>query len=121
MAEERPLTGGWISDVARVGSTVRRTPSPRAPFVRSLLQHLERSGWTGAPRHLGVDGSGREVVSFVEGLTVAERPDLIVDSDTALAATARLVREFHDLVLRSGPVPLDVLERNVSDWIAARR
>jgi uncharacterized protein (DUF885 family) len=31
------------------------------------------------------------------------------------------VREFHDVVLKQGTLPLEVLERNVRDWIAERK
>lgn len=31
------------------------------------------------------------------------------------------IREFHDVILTSGPVPLSIMEENVGQWIAARR
>jgi uncharacterized protein (DUF885 family) len=31
------------------------------------------------------------------------------------------VREFHDIILRRGALPLEVLEIQVDDWIAAQQ
>jgi len=64
---EIPLPGGSVSAVVRVGDTVRRRPAARAGFVHGLLAFFERAGWDGAPRFLGFDGQGREILSFVDG------------------------------------------------------
>ena len=65
--QEIPLLGGNTSTVVRVGETVRRNAGPWTPAVHSLLRHLEYVGFTGAPRALGIDERGREVLSFLEG------------------------------------------------------
>ena len=96
MAVEQRLDGGFVSDVVRVGATVRKSP-PRDPaFVRRLLRLFESAGWTGAPRFLGVDERGRETLSFVDGV-VPWQPGSEPRDDESLAAVARLVRGFHDV------------------------
>jgi hypothetical protein len=95
---EQHLPGGFVNAVVRVGDTVRRPRSANAGFVHALLEHLERRGWAGAPRFLGVDAQGREVLRHLEG-HVAWAPDQLaaVGTDESLAALAELVRQLHDL------------------------
>jgi len=71
---EYSLPGGAISGAVRIGDTVHRQVGNRAGFVHELLGFFERAGWPGAPRFLGFDARGREIVSFVDGY-VAWRPD----------------------------------------------
>jgi len=81
--------------VVRVGDTVRRPSSGR--FVHELLGFFERSGWVGAPRFLGVDEQGREILSFVEGYVAWEPGVAGLTEEASLVRVAELVREFHDL------------------------
>lgn len=88
---EIPLAGGDVNPVVRVGDTVRRPPG--APGVRALLAWYEQVGFAGAPRFLGFDEQGREILSFAEG-DPGFAP--VPSSDDVIAAVGRLLRRAHD-------------------------
>src|SRR5215467_5211153 len=93
---EVPLLGGMSTPgVVRVGDTVRRPLGRNAEYVHDLLLHLERCGFEGAPRYLGVDQQGREILSFVEGFAPPHNGFELTEA--AVRAGARLVRDVHDL------------------------
>ena len=96
---EQPLRGGNMSTgVVRVGDTVRRPAGPHTPAVHALLSYLHSVGFKGAPRPLGIDERGREVLSFIPGTVPwPDRFDLLVPRGR-LARVARLIRDFHDAV-----------------------
>jgi hypothetical protein len=94
--EER-LTGGSISAVAKVGDTVRRPAGPWTPAVHALLRHLEAVGFDGAPRVLGIDGQGREVLSYVPG-EVPEWATPEVVTGRVLEEVGGLLCHYHETV-----------------------
>jgi hypothetical protein len=97
---EELLLGGTANAglVTRVGDTVRRPLRPTSSSTRALLDHLERAGFAGAPRYLGTDERGREVLSYVPGAAVLKPyPDWAL-TDSALASVATLLRGYHDAV-----------------------
>ncbi|MHB1924700.1 MAG: phosphotransferase [Acidimicrobiales bacterium] len=91
LTTEVPLAGGYINEVVRIGHTVRRPVGPQTPFVHRLLGHLARVAYP-APRLIGIDRQGREVLGFIEGVTHSGG-----HSDEAeLRAVMRLIRRLHD-------------------------
>ena len=95
---EELLRGGFVTEVVRVGDTVRRRPGRNAGFVHRLLEWLEWVGWDGAPRFRGVDEQCREILSFLPGHVPWQPAEQRrVRSDDSLAVAAGLVRQFHDL------------------------
>lgn len=99
------LAGGTANQgqVVRVGDTVRRPQRPWSPSTHALLRHLEAVGFDGAPRFLGVDSLGREVLSYVPGTPVIPPyPDWAL-TDEALVSVAELLRAYHDAVSSFDP------------------
>src|SRR4028118_1821601 len=130
-AGEVPLVGGTANRglVVRVGDTVRRprretTPAthppvhhlpapgltggahPRSappPAPRALLRPRADPGFPGAPRALGVDEQGREVLSYVAGTAVTPPYPSWALTDDALDSVAHLLREYHAAVSTFDP------------------
>ena len=97
--DEELLTGGNThAAIVRIGDTVRRPTGPWTPGVHALLHHLEAAGFDGAPRVVGMDEGGREVLTFVAGDVVYPAHLDLVAPDDALAEVAALIRSFHDAV-----------------------
>ncbi len=92
--EELPLSGGFVTGAVSVGDTVRRKVDPWSPAVHALLEHLEREGYDWAPRFLGIDEAGREILSFVEGVVPdGAHPEAV--TDLALRDVGLIVRGLH--------------------------
>ena len=93
----------------RIGDTVRRVAGASGAAVRALLLHLEAVGFDGAPRHLGTDELGREVLSFIPGKVPLPPYPAWSMTDRALADLGALVRRFHEATATFVP-PVD------ADW-----
>ncbi|MBE7188596.1 MAG: aminoglycoside phosphotransferase family protein, partial [Jatrophihabitans endophyticus] len=82
--------------VVRIGDTVRRPRSDVSGYVQAYLTHLETVGFDGAPRFLGIDGQGRDVLTFVDGVVPGDPVDAWAAADHVLPGVARLLRRLHD-------------------------
>jgi hypothetical protein len=71
-------------------------PAPGHPAVHALLTHLYDAGFRGAPRSLGIDERGREILAFIPGKVAWPGHFHLLDGDGQLRCVARLIRDFHD-------------------------
>ncbi len=104
MTGEEDLIGGTANRgrVVRVGDTVRRPMRPDSAATHALLRHLEAVGFDGAPRVLGVDRQGREVLSYIQGEAILPPYPEWALTDAALDSVAVLLRAFHEATVGFG-------------------
>jgi hypothetical protein len=91
------LDGGFDGGAHLIDGTVRRVSGSWSPAVNALLHHLESVGFAGAPRSLGTDAQGREVLGFPDGITIGgARPwPRWVHSVEALHVVGDWLRRYH--------------------------
>ena len=120
MTGER-LDGGNVGGAVRIGDTVRRATGPWTPAVHALLNHLAAKGFQGAPRVLGIDEEGREILSYLDGETVGSRKPwpAWVHAEATLDQVAHWLRGFHEAVADFVPPPGSVWRalRPAPGWV----
>ncbi|WP_088102860.1 aminoglycoside phosphotransferase family protein [Halalkalibacter urbisdiaboli] len=97
-SNEEMLSGGNVSNVYRSGDTVRRDLKEDSPKIHKLLKHLENKGFSYAPKFLGIDEKGREILSFIEGDAGNYPLKEYMWSHDALKEIAKMLRLYHDAV-----------------------
>jgi Ser/Thr protein kinase RdoA (MazF antagonist) len=94
MDAEEALAGGNVAAaVMRVGATVRKPATAATPAVQALLHHLAAVGFDGAPRALGLDATGRQVLEYIPGELADTLPAL---TGAELGRVGALIRRLHD-------------------------
>ena len=64
--------------------------------MAGYLDHLERAGFGGAPRYLGRDARGRDVLTYLAGQVAGDPPEPWATADDLLASVAELLRRLHE-------------------------
>ncbi|SPL93989.1 aminoglycoside phosphotransferase [[Actinomadura] parvosata subsp. kistnae] len=117
-----------------MGDTVRRARDPGSAFAAQVLAHLEAAGYPYAPRHLGIDERGRDVLDFIPG-TTTDHPSQRAPGAYALGG--RMLRDLHaataghplagarECVIHGDPGPFNTIFREglpvaFIDWSSCR-
>jgi hypothetical protein len=113
---EETLLGGRVSNPVRRHGNVHRDAGPWTPAAHALLEHLEHAGFDAAPRVVGFDDQGREVVTYIEGDAGSRQLPQALLYEQGLTALGTFIRAFHDAaatfvpasdaVYRSGTRPM---------------
>lgn len=93
--EAEPLHGNVTQGLVRVGDTVRRPAGPWTDAVDALLSYLADVGFPAAPRLLGRDEQGRQVLEYVPGEMGDDTGTYAV---TDLASIGRMLAELHGVL-----------------------
>lgn len=95
---EEMLPGGNVSNVYRSGGTVRRELKPDSTKIHKLLKHLQNKDFSYAPKFLGIDEKGREILTFIEGEAGNYPLKEYMWSNDVLKDIAKILRLYHDSV-----------------------
>jgi hypothetical protein len=96
---EETLPGGNTVGAVRIGDVVHKDASPCTPTVHALLRYLEVAGVDGAPRALGFDDQGRQMLTYLPGEMIGGRVPwpAWAFADSTLVQVGQWLRRVHDV------------------------
>lgn len=110
--EEKLGEGAW-NEVHRTGNRVLRATRAWTPTVHELLKYLESVDFPWSPRVLGHQPDGREVLTFIDGVSVTRPWPAEVRRPEGLAPFVSVIRSYHEAVAGFAP-------RNDRWWLGQR-
>lgn len=90
------LQGGRKNKITRSKDTVRRPSGFWTKSVHALLNHVRAEGFLGAPKPLGFDADGNEILTFMDGEVSNYPLSPAASSIEALTTAGQLLRSYHD-------------------------
>ena len=96
---EEALPGGNTTGAVLIDGVVHKRASPWTATVHAVLRHLEGAGFDAAPRALGFNDQGREMLTYLPGETIGDREHWPgwASGDSMLVQVGRWLRRVHDL------------------------
>jgi len=91
--ESQLVIGRTATEVVRIDNTVRRSVGPNSEFSHAVLKLLEEKEFGHAPRFLGIDEKGREILTFIKGKVHHGEMNW---TDAQLIKVVQMLKDFHD-------------------------
>jgi Phosphotransferase enzyme family len=95
--EFTPLQGGGSNTVQRSGNVVWRKAGYWSHRVHEFLKFIAQQGFGNAPKVVGFDGEGNELLTYMPGEVGNYPLSEHVRSEGALISAAKLLRHLHDV------------------------
>jgi thiamine kinase-like enzyme len=86
-----------MDNVIRIGNSIHRKTGAWAQQVHKFLRYLHDQGFHSVPEPFGFDKEGREILSFIEGVTFDYPLSKKASSISVLLSAAQLLRAYHDV------------------------
>jgi hypothetical protein len=92
--EEKLPQGHSNEQVVKIGNTVHRSISKNSEYVHKLLLFLEENEYSYAPKFLGIDDEGREILTYLDGDIARGDIDW---TDEQLIQVTKIIKKFHNI------------------------